>query len=113
MKYIYHLASPAWFQAQKVNSEYIPEKFSEDGFIHCCYPNQLLGVLSRHFQNTKHLVLLVIDRSKVLCDVIDENTYGGTEFFPHIYGTLPLAAVLKIYPLSRNEKGIFDLPKLL
>ncbi len=113
MEYIYHLASPAWFQAQKVNGEYLPEKFSEDGFIHCCYPNQVLGVLSRHFENTEHLLLLVIDRDKVSCDVVDENTPGGTELFPHIYGTLSLAAVLRTYPLTRNEKGIFDLPELL
>ena len=112
MEYIYHFALPACFQTQKVNGEYIPEKFSEDGFIHCSYRNQLLGVLSRHFTNTEELVLLVIDRSQVACDVIDENTYGGTELFPHIYGALPLAAVLRTYPLTRNEKGIFDLPEL-
>ncbi|NET60330.1 MAG: DUF952 domain-containing protein [Symploca sp. SIO2E6] len=113
MEYIYHLASPARFQAQKVNGEYIPEQFSEEGFIHCSYPKQLLGVLSRYYQNTEELLLLVIDRNKVPCDVIDENTHGGTNLFPHIYGALPLAAVLRTYPLTRNEKGIFDLPELL
>ncbi|NES19206.1 MAG: DUF952 domain-containing protein [Symploca sp. SIO3E6] len=113
MEYIYHFALPARFQAQQVNGEYIPEQFSEDGFIHCCYPNQLLGVLSRHFPHTEELLLLVIDRSQVSCDVIDENTHGGTELFPHIYGALPLAAVLRTYPLTRNEKGIFDLPELV
>jgi mannose-6-phosphate isomerase-like protein (cupin superfamily) len=42
-------------------------------------------------------VLLEIDRSKVPRKVVDENLDGGSDLFPHIYGPLPLDAVVTVH----------------
>ena len=59
------------------------------------------------------LVVLEIDRTKLQCDVIDENLEGGAEAFPHIYGRLPMSAVAGIHDFPCAESGRFNLPLAL
>jgi uncharacterized protein (DUF952 family) len=41
--------------------------------------------------------------------VIDENLEGGTELFPHVYGRLPMSAVVEIHELLPSAEGRFEL----
>lgn len=107
---IYHLtALEDWHQA-KSSGKYKPKNFDNDGFIHCSYPYQLIEVANERFRGQADLVLLGIDRSKLRCEIIDENLVGGTDLFPHIYGPLPLEAVVEIMPFPCNVDGSFALP---
>ena len=58
-------------------------------------------------------MLLVIDPSLVPGEIRLENTEGGDDLFPHIYGELPLAAVVRAESTIPKEDGTFDLRGLL
>jgi uncharacterized protein (DUF952 family) len=45
-------------------------------------------------------VLLEIDPSRLSCRIVDENLEGGVELFPHVYGRLPMSAVVGIKKLA-------------
>lgn len=98
-KRIYHITSANEARAAQGSGEYAPRDFQREGFIHCSYAHQVQGVIGRRFQGRTDLVLLEIDPAQLSCKVIDENLEGGAELFPHIYGHLPMAAVVQIKQL--------------
>jgi uncharacterized protein (DUF952 family) len=97
---IYHITSAREAEIAQHAGEYVPEGFAREGFIHCSYTHQLHGVLQRFFAGRTDLVLLEIDPARLNCPVVDENLQGGTELFPHIYGRLPMSAVVGIRPIG-------------
>jgi uncharacterized protein (DUF952 family) len=97
---IYHITSADAAAAAQKSGEYIPEGFELEGFIHCSYTHQVQGVVQRRFQGRTNLVLLEIDPSRLSCRVVDENLEGGAELFPHVYGRLPMSAVVGIKKLA-------------
>jgi len=90
---------------------YTPERFALEGFIHCSYAGQVCGVANRLFRGRTDLVLLEVDCGRLSCDVVDENLEGGTELFPHVYGPLPMAAVVRVHAFPCSAGGRFDLPQ--
>lgn len=112
MEPIYHITTQVEAAAAVQAGEYKPARFDEEGFIHCSYSRQIPAVASFNFRGQKDLVLLQIDRSKLQCDVIDENLEGGQELFPHIYGPLPMAAVTRVADFSSEADGTFKFPSL-
>ena len=90
---------------------YAPRAFDDEGFIHCSYAHQVCDVANRVFSGRSDLVLLEIDRTKLTCEVIDENLEGGARLFPHIYGRLPVAAVVKAHRFPCGADGRFELPE--
>ncbi len=107
---IYHLTSQdEWNQAESVG-KYRPKAFDEEGFIHCSYTEQLVKVANSIFIGKQDLVLLHIDRSKLKCKVIDENLSRGAELFAHIYGLLPVEAVVAVTRFPCHTDGTFTLP---
>lgn len=103
MQPIFHITSRTEaLEAGRVG-EYVPAGFDVDGFIHCSYAHQLAQVADRHFRGRSELVVFEIDRAALSCDVIDENLEGGAELFPHIYGRLPMAAVVRTHDFSHPQ----------
>ena len=51
--------------------------------------------------------MLVIDDQKTQSKVVYENTSGGQELFPHLYGPLEIAAVVRVLPLEPDAEGRF------
>jgi uncharacterized protein (DUF952 family) len=109
---IYHITSAGEAAAAARSGTYAPAAFDADGFIHCSHPWQVLDVANRRFAGRADLVLMEIDPTKLACDVIDENLEGGTDLFPHVYGRLPIAAVVEVHPFPCGATGRFDLPRL-
>jgi uncharacterized protein (DUF952 family) len=95
MTSIYHITSASEADAAVKLGTYVPDGFAREGFIHCSYEHQVAAVATRLFQGRTDLVLLEIDPSRLVCSVIDENLEGGVELFPHIYGPLPMSAVVR------------------
>lgn len=110
MKPIFHITSAAEAEQAKVSGEYAPAAFDVDGFIHCSYADQVTRVANFKYRGGRDLVLLEIDCSAVPHEVIDENLDGGTELFPHIYGRLPMSAVVRIHKFPCGNGGNFELP---
>jgi uncharacterized protein (DUF952 family) len=97
---MYHITTAAEAEHARETGEYTPEGFAAEGFIHCSYAHQVRGVMERIFKGREGLVLLEIDPSRLTCKVIDENLEGGQELFPHIYGPLPMSAVVRVHDLA-------------
>jgi len=64
------------------------------GFVHLAYEHQCRGVLERYYSDRPDAVVLVLDPERLESDVRDEPPAQGGEAFPHLYGELPLDAVL-------------------
>ena len=109
---LFHITTRHEFQqAQASDPEhpmYQPKGFATEGFIHCSYRQQVVATANRIFKGQRDLVLLEIERSRLTCKVIDENLEGGSELFPHIYGPLPLNAVIHVHDFPCNAEGLFQ-----
>ena len=104
---MYHIASAAdW---EQVESEYAPARFAEEGFIHCSTASQVASVAAARFRGRHDLVLLSIDPERVDVEIRYENLEGGTELFPHIYGSLNLGAVLAAQMLFVSDDGHMEI----
>jgi len=80
-----------------------------DGFIHLSTATQLEGTLARHYPARTDIILAAIDLSSLGAAVRWEESRGG-QAFPHLYGTLPLAAVMGTGPIRRTADGTLLLP---
>ena len=75
----------------------------QEGFVHASYPGQITSVLQGFYADvTEPMCLLVIDPDKLGVPVIAENLTGGQELFPHIYGAIPVSAVVDVVALVRD-----------
>jgi uncharacterized protein (DUF952 family) len=81
-----------------------------DGFIHLSNPNQVARVANAMYANQPNLMLLVIDRARVLGEIRDEDLNGLGEAFPHLYAALNLDAVTEILGFPVQPDGTFVLP---
>jgi uncharacterized protein (DUF952 family) len=63
---------------------------AEEGFIHCSYAEQLDGTIGRFYGDLDEVVVLTLDPDLLEAEVRVE---GG---FPHVYGPLPIAAVVDV-----------------
>lgn len=70
-----------------------------DGYIHLSAAEQLQGTLDKHFAGQSGLVIAEIDLAELGETVKWEVSRGGA-LFPHIYGPLPMAAVLGFRALN-------------
>ena len=64
-----------------------------DGYIHLSATEQLQGTLDKHFAAQSGLVIAEVDLAALGSSVKWEVSRGGA-LFPHIYGPLPMTAVL-------------------
>ena len=76
---------PAWDAADG--------SLSAEPFLHCCTEAQLPFVLARHFAGQDRLLILRFDPQHVQGYIRWERSEPGQDPFPHLYGSLPLAAV--------------------
>ena len=96
---ILHITSAeAWADAQRTGL-HAPAMLDQDGFLHLCTPAQLDYVLGKHFAGRTGLVMLHVDPG-LLHDLRWEVSVPGREPFPHLYGPLPVAAVLRAEPVQ-------------
>ena len=65
-----------------------------DGYIHMSTAEQLNETLARHFAGQSGLVIATIDLAQ-LGDALKWEVSRGGALFPHYYGALSMAAVVK------------------
>lgn len=107
---LFHIVRADSYEAARATGEYLPEGYERDGFIHCSYREQVVGVADHLYRGQEGLVLLEIRREALDSEVVDENLEGGEMLFPHIYGPLPASAVTAIHPFQARPDGTFELP---
>jgi uncharacterized protein (DUF952 family) len=97
---IFHIATERDWARTKEEGAYRAPSLASEGFIHCSTANQVPGVAVRLFRGEAGLVLLELDALLLLPRLRYENCDGGDEGFPHVYGTIPLEAVLRAVPFA-------------
>lgn len=105
-----HISTPADWQTAQTNGEYTAASLFSEGFIHCSFIHQTAATANRHFPGTRGLILLVLDENRLTARLVHENTTGGSELFPHIYGPINLDAVRAVLPFEPDTEGRFSLP---
>jgi uncharacterized protein (DUF952 family) len=108
--YIYHITSQGDWKAAQSADTYTAGSLASEGFIHCSRRDQILATAARFYNGRTDLMLLCIDPQKVVAPIHSENLEGGKVLFPHIYGPLNLAAVIKAVPFPPQADGTFQFP---
>jgi uncharacterized protein (DUF952 family) len=98
---IYRVAEPGDWRDAQVTGSFASPDLRREGFIHCAGRNQVLGVANRYYRLRSGLVILAIDPGKLGASrLVWENTTGGAELFPHVYGLIPVSAVVNTAELE-------------
>ncbi|GHJ44719.1 hypothetical protein Cs7R123_20610 [Catellatospora sp. TT07R-123] len=101
---IYQIALPEdWAQAQYTGSYTVSTRgvsLEQEGFLHASDTlEQIRAVRGRYYADRDDLLLVEIDESLLDVPVVRESPAGSAELYPHIYGPLPLSAVVRVGPL--------------
>lgn len=100
MNVILHIATPETWADAIATGAYTADSLATEGFIHCSEKRQLEWVVQKHFSGRTGLLLLHIDPARLDAEVRYENLEGGSELFPHVYGPIPVSAVVDVTPLA-------------
>lgn len=107
-RWLLHAALPGDWELATRTGEYPwstrGRTVGEEGFVHLSYPGQLDGVVERFYADVDPLVILVVDRTRLTDPVVDEPPApGAAEHFPHLYGALPVDAVVRALQWSASS----------
>ncbi len=103
---IYRIADSADWAAARQDGSFASPDLAAEGFIHFSERHQVQGVADRYYTGKTGLVLLAVDETKLGGTPLKrENTSGGTELFPHVYGRVPIHAVTGHAPFERDAAG--------
>src|SRR5436853_7406936 len=98
---LYHLALADEWEHARTRGVYrrstIGRSIDDEGFIHCSYRHQVAQTASLFYGGRDDVLVLVIDPARLQAPVRVE---GG---FPHVYGELPVDAVVEVVPLAQFE----------
>ena len=101
---IHHLAEPGAWDAVTPERAYEAGSLASEGFIHLSTPAQLSITFARFYADRTDLVLLDVDDTHpALVDLLRWEEIPGGEVFPHVYGPLPVEAVLRVRPHWRPD----------
>lgn len=97
---IYHICAAAdWRAAQPVGRYRGSDAARADGFLHLSTAEQLAGSLEKHYPEPDGFVILTVQRAALGSELRWEPSRGGA-LFPHVYGEIPLSAVIAVVPAT-------------
>lgn len=82
-----------------------------DGYIHLSTAGQVAATADKHFRGQPDLMLVAVD-ADALGEALTWEPARGGDLFPHLYGPLPIAAVLWAKPLALGPDGRHIVPSL-
>jgi uncharacterized protein (DUF952 family) len=95
------LRADEWSEAERTGVYRGSGDDRRDGFIHFSTAEQTPGTFEKYFAGTPGLILAAIDADTLGSALKWEPSRGGA-LFPHLYGDLPLSAVLWSRPISSS-----------
>lgn len=105
-----HLCSTEeWTRAQACG-ELRPQSLADAGFVHLSTPEQVHLPANRLYRGRTDLVLLHIDPARLASPVRWEPgvaTDPHAMLFPHLYGPLPIGAVIGVTSYRPGLDGVF------
>lgn len=81
-----------------------------DGYLHFSTASQLPETLRLHFKGQGDLVLMAVRAADVGDALRWEPSRGGV-LFPHLYGPLPMSAVVREARITVDAQGNCELPE--
>jgi uncharacterized protein (DUF952 family) len=105
-----HLCTAVQWQAARRSGEYRPDSLREVGFVHLSSPEQVHLPANRLYKGRTDLMLLRLDAARLCSPVYWEpGIPAGPDgmVFPHLYGPLPVAAVISATAYLPDNHGVF------
>ncbi len=110
MTLIYHVCrKDEWAAAQAAGAYAGSSQDQEDGFIHFSGRDTLVESVAKHRAGQDGLVLLTAD-DQVLGEALKWEPSRGGLLFPHLYGELPVSAVIQADDLPLGPDGAHIFP---
>lgn len=114
---ILHLCTRAELDEARASGARRPPSLDDVGFVHCSDPGTVHLPATRLFAGRTDVVVLVVDPARLDVPVRWEpgvGEHGGEDprgpWFPHVYGPLPLDAVVATHDLVPEADGTFRPP---
>ena len=101
------MAPEVWTAAQ-AGGEYTPDGYSSDGFAHFSFAHQVATVANAIYRDVPDLMVIEVESDMVPAELRVEDCYESGEPFPHVYGPIPIAAVLGTARLTRAANGDWE-----
>ena len=97
---LYHLATEVEWADHETAGTIRPPSLDAEGFVHCSWGRQVGGTVDRHFAGVTGLLALRLDPGALGAPLVEEDTAGAGQPFPHVYGAIPTSAVVEVVPVS-------------
>ena len=103
---------PDWAEAERDGAYHGSADDRRDGFLHFSTAAQLRASAAKHRAGERDLVLVTVDVGALGDALRWEAATGGQRpgLFPHVYGALLMAAVLRAVALPLGEDGAHIFP---
>jgi uncharacterized protein (DUF952 family) len=112
MTTIYKICRAAeWAEAEKTGAFVGSQVDRRDGYIHFSTAEQVAETAAKYFAGIPDLRLIAVDADTLGVALQWEPARGGA-LFPHLYGVLPLTAVVWVKPLPLDAAGGHVFPTL-
>lgn len=111
--HLLHLLPVAEWAQVPAEGELAPASLAEQGFVHLSTPEQVALPANRLFAGREDLLLLVVDPDLAGAEVRWEPGVPGdpeSMRFPHLYGPLPVDAVVAVLEYRPGPDGRFGAP---
>ena len=105
-----HLCSNDEWRSAQAAGEHRPVSLEANGFVHLSSAEQVHLPANRLYAGRTDLVLLRIDSTRLTAPVRWEPGVASDPdamLFPHLYGALPVKAVINVTPYPPDEDGRF------
>ena len=110
---IYHIALPGHLEQAKAAGVYTMSTrdvtIAQEGYMHASFESQVAGTLGRFYSDAPSACVLVIDTHLVAAaglKVVVEQLGRAPEPFPHVYGNLPVNAIVRVRSIDEWNSGL-------
>ena len=111
MTIVYKIVAADLWQAAEVSGVFAGAGIDlNDGFIHLSTGPQARRTAKLYFEGQANLMLVAADGPS-LGEALKYEPSRDGDLFPHLYGPLPLAAVLSVRPLPVGPDGNHVFPE--
>lgn len=102
---IFHMCREGeWLKAKAEGTYRGSSQDAADGFIHFSTRTQVVESAAKHRAGQAGILLLTVD-ALALGDALKWEPSRKGQLFPHLYGALPIDAVIRVVPLSLGADG--------
>jgi uncharacterized protein (DUF952 family)/GNAT superfamily N-acetyltransferase len=108
-----HLIEPSAWRTALADGAVRPPSLEQVGFVHLSTPQQVHLPAERLFPGRRDLILLVVDPARLTDPVRMEAGVPadpGGMLFPHLYGPLPVSAVVAVVPYRPPSPFVLPQP---